>query len=142
MSTRREFITLVGGAAVAWPLTVLAQQAVMPIIGFLSSRSPAESTAVVAAFRQGLREAGFVEGTESRNRVPLGGRSLRRAARARCRSCKLACGCIACGRRPALGRMPPKRRPRPFRLCSQQRAIRSASGSSPASTGRRETLQA
>ena len=58
---RREFITLLGGA-VAWPVMGRAQQPAMPIIGFLSSRSPAESTAVVAALRQGLRETGFVEG--------------------------------------------------------------------------------
>ncbi len=58
---RREFITLLGGAA-TWPLMALAQQAPAPLIGFLSSRSPGESAGVVAAFRQGMREIGFIEG--------------------------------------------------------------------------------
>jgi putative ABC transport system substrate-binding protein len=59
---RREFIALIGGAVTCWPGVVRAQQPAMPVIGFLSSRSPIESHGVVAAFRQGLGEAGFVEG--------------------------------------------------------------------------------
>jgi putative ABC transport system substrate-binding protein len=58
---RRHFIFALGGTAVAWPLAARAQPT-LPLIGFLSSRSPGESAGVVAAFRQGLKEAGFVEG--------------------------------------------------------------------------------
>src|SRR5260370_12425083 len=59
---RREFLGALGGAAAPWPLAASGQQRVMPVIGFLSSRSPAESGSALAAFRQGLGQAGYFEG--------------------------------------------------------------------------------
>jgi putative ABC transport system substrate-binding protein len=63
---RREFITLVGGAAAAWPLAAGAQQPSMPVVGYLSARSAEVDVPMLAALRQGLAQAGFVEGRDVR----------------------------------------------------------------------------
>ncbi len=59
---RREFITLIGGSLAAWPIAAQAQNAALPVIGFLHSRGPEDAAYIAAGFRRGLRDAGFIDG--------------------------------------------------------------------------------
>jgi putative ABC transport system substrate-binding protein len=59
---RRAVITTLGGAAIAWPLAARAQRATMPVVGFLSTRGPSDDPHLVAAVREGLKDAGYIEG--------------------------------------------------------------------------------
>ncbi|MGB8036747.1 MAG: hypothetical protein WCF39_01645 [Pseudolabrys sp.] len=58
---RRDFIQTIAGSVAAWPLTSRAQQTAMPVIGLLSARAPGDAPELLAAFRQGLKDTGFVE---------------------------------------------------------------------------------
>ena len=76
---RRDFITLLGGAT-AWPLAAHAQQPTMPVVGILSSASRSAYIDLLGAFRQGLKEAGYIEGQNVAIEFALGGGSLRAPA--------------------------------------------------------------
>ena len=83
---RREFIALIGGAATALPFAAYAQQPALPLVGFMNVLSPEVAPHLVPAFRQGLKEQGFVEGQNRGGRIPVGLRKLRSISRVCSRS--------------------------------------------------------
>jgi hypothetical protein len=95
---RRNFITLLGGAAVAWPLVARAQQPTMPVVGYLVDGAKVDEY-LLAAFQQGLAEAGYMEGKKHLDRIPLCHR-----AGAKVRRCTRSC---SAQRERHFGGMPP-----------------------------------
>jgi putative ABC transport system substrate-binding protein len=74
VTTRRTFVGLIGGTAAAWPLAVRAQQPTMPMVGFLRSSREQGFGHLVAAFRQGLSESGYTDGSNVMIEFRWGGR--------------------------------------------------------------------
>jgi len=72
---RREFIALLGGGVAGWPLAVHAQERTLPVIGYLNFTSSDTGPSYLSGFHRGLAEAGYVEGKNVANRVPLGRQS-------------------------------------------------------------------
>ena len=134
---RRDFITLVGSAAVTWPLSARAQQAAMPVIGYLNLASPESDARRLTGLRRGLNETGYVEGRNfvieyrwagnQADRLPALAADLvqLRVAESSQRACFL------------LSR--PRLRPRASQLCSMSALTRCSSGLLLASIGQEAT---
>ena len=138
---RREFITLLGCTAVAWPLAARAQQPPMPVVGFLGPGSPETYVLYLAAFRKGLGETGFVEGQNVAIEYRWAEGHYDRMMDLAADLVRRKVSVIAV---PAVRPVParPRRRPRRSRSFSASARIRSSLGWSPASAGRKATRRA
>jgi putative tryptophan/tyrosine transport system substrate-binding protein len=130
---RREFITLLGGLAAAWPLAARAQQPAMPVIGFVRITTPEESVPFVAAFRRGLGESGYVEGQNVAIEARYAFNQVDRLPALMVELVNRRVAVLATTGGTILARAPPKQRPRRFRLSSRPGMIRSGLALSPAS---------
>ena len=137
---RREFIALLGGAA-AWPLTARAQQAAVPVVGFLDAGSAAERTQQVAAFRKGLAEGGYQDGQNVALEFAWAEGQYSRFAELAAQLVRRKVAVMQC-RAAALVRLPPRPQPRPSRLYLVRPVIPSKKGSSRASADQVATPQA